>query len=166
MSDPRRRIAEHRAMLVGSLTSDRSVGGDPTPGRTDLTAPTPMIGKKQGRLRSVGLYLSADDAQHLRNRAGSQGIALGIALVQLMNRTLECLFTQPPGQASCDPIPIAARRTTRRGLDRPSIVYVLLDPSEASAIKAAADTARISVSDLAARCIATDAARSAHDHRQ
>lgn len=118
-----------------------------------------MIGKQQGRLRCVGLYLSAPDADGLRSMATSEGVALGVALIRMLNRSFDAVAERWGETPVGERFPTAARRTTRRGLDKPSIVYVLLDPIEAAAVKAAADSLGLSVSDLAGKCISTDSPR-------
>ena len=165
MSDPRRRISQHRDALLGPPVSDHQLASEHPFVVPPLTPPGPdvrTIGKKQGRLRCVGLYLSAPDADHLRSRAKAEEIALGVALMQLLNRTFDALDGANERRPSPVRFPVPARRTTRRNLERPSIVYVLLDPAEAAAVKAASDALGLSVSDMAGRCIRVDAASDGH----
>lgn len=168
MSDPRRRISQHREALLAPPAGDsRPLGADSivAPPLTLSADDATTIGKQQGRLRCVGLYLSAPDAEYLRSIAKSEQIALGVALMLLLNRTFDALEGGREPRQPLARFPAPARRTTRRNLDRPSIVYVLLDPVEAVAVKAAADGLGLSVSDMAGRCIRVDAAQSGLDHR-
>lgn len=137
MANPRARIRS------GPSLPPAPVARTSTPRRT--------IGKPHGRKRSIGVYLPATARAALEALATRTGATFGDAAITAINQL-------PPPDATPDAaltgaVPTRRRPRPRSRLEHPSVVYLLVEPEQAIALRQLADHHHTSVSALVTRAL-------------
>ena len=140
MADPRARISIGPPTPLGARPPDR--------------APARTIGKPHGRKRSVGVYLPAAARDALDSLAAEHACTLGDAAIWALNRLAPPDRTQSSAHRP-SALPTRRRPGPRRKLDRPSVVYLLVESEQADALRRLADLEHTSVSELVTRALSS-----------